>query len=84
MFVLSAGWVLREGNAIWGDASIYLSQPGYGTSYVVGKVQVEKLIAEYAQQKGTAFSLQGFLDEFFTRGLMPQSLIHWEMTGRRE
>ena len=78
------GWVLRDGSTIWGDASIYLSQPGYGTSYVVGKVQVEKLIAEYARQKGTAFNLQGFLDEFFTKGLIPQALIHWEMTGRRE
>ncbi len=77
------GWVLRDGNTIWGDASIYLTQPGYGTSYVIGKVQVEKLMAEYAQQKGKSFNLKNFLDEFFAKGLIPQSLIHWEMTGRR-
>jgi len=78
------GWVLRDGSTIWGDAAIYLSQPGYGTSYVIGKVQVEKLIAEYSAQKGSSFRLQDFLDDFFSRGLIPQSLIHWEMTGQRE
>lgn len=78
------GWVLRDGSTIWGDAAIYLSQPGYGTSYVVGKVQVEKLIAAWASRKGADFELKAFLDDFFARGLIPQSLIHWEMTGRRE
>jgi hypothetical protein len=74
------GWVLADGETIWGDLSIYLGQPGYGTSYVVGKVQVEKLIAEYAGAKGGAFELWSFLDDFFARGLIPQSLIRWEMT----
>ena len=41
------------------------------------------MIAEYAQQKGKTFSLKSFLDEFFAKGLIPQSLIHWEMTGYR-
>jgi hypothetical protein len=75
------GWVLADGETIWGDLAIYLGQPGYGTSYVVGKVQVEKLLAEYASLKGGAFELKAFLDEFFTKGLIPQSLIRWEMTG---
>ena len=34
------GWVLADGDTIWGDLAIYLGQPGYGTSYVTGKVQV--------------------------------------------
>jgi len=75
------GWVLADGETIWGDLSIYLGQPGYGTSYIVGKVQVEKLLADYAGAKGGAFDLGAFLDDFFSRGLIPQSLIHWEMTG---
>jgi hypothetical protein len=75
------GWVLAGGDTIWGDLSIYLGQPGYGTSYVVGKVQVEKLLADRARQLGEAFELRAFLDEFFSKGLVPQSLIHWEMTG---
>jgi uncharacterized protein (DUF885 family) len=61
--------------------SIYLSQPGYGTSYIVGKVQVEKLLADYSRMKGYDAGLKPFLDELFTKGLIPQSLIRWEMTG---
>lgn len=75
------GWVLADGDTIWGDLAIYLGQPGYGTSYVVGKVQVEKLMADYSTLKGGAFELKAFLDEFFAKGLIPQSLIRWEMTG---
>jgi len=75
------GWVLPDGATIWGDMSIYLSQPGYGTSYVVGKVQVEKLLADYSRMKGYDAGLRTFLDEFFAKGLIPQSLIRWEMTG---
>ncbi len=75
------GWVLADGDTIWGDLAIYLGQPGYGTSYVTGKVQVEKLLADCAALKGGSFDLGAFLDDFFTRGLIPQSLIRWEMTG---
>jgi len=75
------GWVLPDGATIWGDMSIYLSQPGYGTSYVVGKVQVEKLLADYSRMKGYNAGLKDFLDDFFARGIIPQSLIRWEMTG---
>ena len=75
------GWVLPDGATIWGDMSIYLSQPGYGTSYVVGKIQVEKLLADYSRMKGHEAGLKPFLDELFTKGLVPQSLIRWEMTG---
>ena len=75
------GWVLADGDTIWGDLSIYLGQPGYGTSYVVGKVQVEKLLADCSILKDKSFELKAFLDDFFARGLIPQSLIRWEMTG---
>ena len=75
------GWVLPDGATIWGDMSIYLSQPGYGTSYVVGKIQVDKLLADYSRMKGYDAGLKPFLDELFAKGLIPQSLIRWEMTG---
>ena len=75
------GWVLPDGATIWGDMSIYLAQPGYGTSYVVGKVQVERLMADFSRLKGYDLRLRPFLDEFFTKGLIPKSLIRWEMTG---
>ena len=70
-----------DGATIWGDMAIYLNQPGYGTSYVVGKNQFEKLMADVARQKGGAFRVKAFLDDYFARGIIPASLIRWEMTG---
>jgi hypothetical protein len=75
------GWMPGEGNTIWADEALYLQQPGYGTSYVVGKVHLEKLIADYSQLKGEDFNLKEFFDEFHTYGMIPLSLIRWEMTG---
>ncbi|HYA48837.1 MAG TPA: DUF885 family protein [Burkholderiales bacterium] len=79
--VTPGGWVLPDGPTIWGDLGIYLPQPGYGTSYVIGKIQVERLLAEVEAERGDAFRLKEFLDDFFSRGLIPQSLIRWETTG---
>ena len=50
-------------------------------SYLVGKVQVEATMADQARQLGDDFSLKNFWDEFFAAGLIPVSLIRWEMTG---
>lgn len=75
------GWMPREGNTVWFDEELYLQQPGYGTSYVVGKVHLEKLIADSARQMGEEFSLFRFFEEFYACGMVPLSLIRWEMTG---
>ena len=75
------GWTKADGATIWGDMTIYLNQPGYGTSYVVGKNQFEKLLADAARRAGSAFSLKAFMDDYFSRGIIPASLIRWEMTG---
>ena len=75
------GFVGSNSSTIRTDYSIYLSQPGYGTSYVVGKNQLEKLIADRAVQLGDQFRLKDFFDDYFTRGVIPASLLRWEMTG---
>ncbi|MBD3414700.1 MAG: DUF885 family protein [Candidatus Aminicenantes bacterium] len=75
------GWMPKEGNTIWADEALYLQQPGYGTSYVVGKAHLEKLIADRAEQLGDEFDLKSFFNEFHTHGMIPLSLIRWEMTG---
>jgi len=75
------GWMLREGNTVWVDEELYLQQPGYGTSYIVSKVHLEKLIEDCAQQQGEEFSLKRFFDRFHASGIIPLSLIRWEMTG---
>ena len=72
-----------DGNTIQGEEQFYLRQPSYGTSYVIGKLVVERLIAEYARQRGGDFVLSEFMDEFNASGIIPMSLIYWEMTGDR-
>ncbi len=63
------------------DCEIYLRQPTYGISYQMGKLQIERLLAERALQLGDKFSLGEFHDQFLAAGTIPASLIHWEMTG---
>ncbi len=71
-----------DGDTIWGDLTIYMHGPGYGTSYVTGNIQIENLMGDCAQPKGSTFTLRGCFDEMFSKGIIPASLIRWEMTGR--
>jgi hypothetical protein len=76
-------WGLMEsdGSTIQHEEQFYIQQPGYETSYVIGKLDIDKLIAEYARQREGKFILKEFIDSFNRRGLIPVSLIYWEMTG---
>ena len=77
------GLLPADGATIQGEEHFYLRQPAYGTSYVIGKIEIEKLLAEYARQRERNFSLKEFMDEFNSKGVIPVSLIYWEMTGDR-
>ncbi len=63
------------------DAEIYLRRPAYGISYQMGKIQMDQLVADRAMQLGDAFDLKEFHDQFLAAGIVPISLIRWEMTG---
>ncbi|MDE2803828.1 MAG: hypothetical protein OXN18_01650, partial [Gemmatimonadota bacterium] len=75
------GW-LPDGALVRGEQHLYLRQPGYGTSYLSGKAQIEELVAEYALQQGSDFTVKGFFDEFYGAGVIPTVLVHWQMTGQ--
>jgi len=77
------GW-LTEGALVRGEQHLYLQQPGYGTSYVTGKIQIEELLAEYALQEGDDFTVERFFDAFFDAGVIPVALTRWEMTRERD
>ena len=76
------GWLRLDGATVRGEQHLYLQQPAYGTSYLVGKMQIEALLAERRRQRGVAFTLRGFMDELEGAGLIPMSLIRWELTGQ--
>jgi hypothetical protein len=63
------------------EQHLYLRQPGYGASYVTGGRLMEDTIAERARQLGDQFSLRRVMDEINAAGMIPVSLIHWEVTG---
>ena len=75
------GWMRPDLDLLGFEQQLYLRQPGYGTSYVTGKYLVDELIKDRAHQLGDAFTLRRFFDEFNAAGMMPVSLIHWQLTG---
>jgi hypothetical protein len=75
------GWLKADGDLNWGEQQLYLVQPGYGTSYLTGKIQIEALLADRSRQLGETFTLKAFMDELLASGLIPVSMIRWEMTG---
>ncbi|HSR42772.1 MAG TPA: DUF885 family protein, partial [Longimicrobiales bacterium] len=77
------GW-LPDGDLVRGEQHLYLRQPGYGTSYVTGKIQIEELMAEEALERGDDFTVKAFFDDFFDAGVIPTVLTRWEMTGLRD
>jgi len=76
------GWLSMTGNLVRGEQHLYLQQPAYGTSYVIGKIETDKLITERRRQLGDAFTMKRFLDEFNAAGLVPISLVRWELSGQ--
>ena len=76
------GWANPKDSLTGFEQLLYLRQPGYGTSYIVGKLMVDRLMAEYAHQQeaaGKPFTLREFLDRFNAAGMIPLALIEDEM-----
>jgi hypothetical protein len=74
------GWMRRD-PLLGFEQHLYLRQPGYGASYITGGRLMEETIAERARQLGDAFTLQRVMDEINAAGMIPTSLIYWELTG---
>ena len=76
------GWLSLDGQLVRGEQHLYLQQPTYGTSYVIGKVEVERLMSDRAHELGDRFSMREFMDAFDAVGLIPVTLVRWEVMGR--
>jgi uncharacterized protein (DUF885 family) len=76
------GWANPKDQLTGFEQLLYLRQPGYGTSYITGKILLDRLISEYAHQQdsgGRPFVLREFLDRFNHAGMIPISLMGTEM-----
>ena len=79
------GWMETEPHLLRFEQHLYLRQPGYGTCYITGKNIVEKLLAEYAEQKeaaGEPFIMKDFFKEFNSAGIIPVDLVRCEMINK--
>jgi uncharacterized protein (DUF885 family) len=75
------GWLRLDGNLVRFEQHLYLQQPGYGISYVIGKIEIDKLHADRKRQLGDRFTMMQFVDELDAAGQIPISLLRWELTG---
>ena len=75
------GWMREDLDLLGFEQLLYLRQPGYGTSYITGKYLVEQLLMERSKQLGEDFSLSRFYEEVDELGVIPMSLIRWQLTG---
>jgi len=77
------GWLRLDASTVREEQHLYLQQPAYGTCYVTGKIQFEALLAARKQQLGDRFSMKTFMDDYNAAGLIPVSLLRWELTGQQ-
>jgi uncharacterized protein (DUF885 family) len=75
------GWMRPDPDLLGFEQQLYLRQPGYGTSCVTGRDLIDELIKDRAQQHGKDFRVRRFFDELNGAGLIPVSMIQWELTG---
>ncbi|MFT5370620.1 MAG: hypothetical protein ACI9H8_002327 [Lysobacterales bacterium] len=76
------GWMREDLDLLGFEQHLYLRQPGYGTSYVTGKYLIERLVAERGKQLKEDFSLLRFFTELDQVGVIPVSMIRWQLTGK--
>jgi hypothetical protein len=75
------GWMSPTLDLLGFEQHMYMRQPGYGTSYITGKYLIEELWRERSKQLGKDFSSARFFTEFNEAGMIPVSLIRWQLTG---
>jgi len=74
-------WLRLEMSLVRSEQHLYLQQPAYGTCYLIGKLEAEKLVAERQRKLGERFAIRPFMDEFLAAGLIPASLVRWQISG---
>ena len=83
--IMPRGWSSPEENMVWFEMQSNIRNPGgFHSNVVTGKAYFMKLFRERAQELGEEFVLRDFIDEFLESGIVPMSLIRWEMTGNSD
>ncbi len=69
---------LERTNAI-GEVSRYTLTPTQPMSYLIGKLEILKLVAEYRQKVGAKFCLREFHNKLLSYGTIPPALVRESM-----
>lgn len=77
------GWMRPDLDLLGFEQQLYLRQPAYGTSYVTGKYLLEDLMRVRSHQLGKDFTMKRYFDEVNGAGMIPVTLIQWQLTGSR-
>lgn len=78
-------WSNAANKLVGFEQLLYLRQPGYGPSYIVGKLQLDRLIAlasHEADQSGKPFVMGDVIARVMASGIVPPALIETEMFDR--
>jgi len=76
------GWMRKDLDLLGFEQLLYMRQPGYGSSYVTGKYLLDRLFAERSNQLGDKFNLSDVFEQMNAAGVIPVSLIRWQLTGK--
>ncbi|HVN33286.1 MAG TPA: DUF885 family protein [Thermoanaerobaculaceae bacterium] len=71
------GWLRLDGRTVRGEQHLFLRRPSYGTSYIVGKAQLDQLIARTSG--GRPLPMKALLDGLLRIGPLPMSLVQKEL-----
>jgi hypothetical protein len=66
------------------EAASFAASPGFAIGYQIGKLQIEKFLADARRQKGEHFDLQAFDDRLWRNGNVPVVLQRWEVLGEKD
>ena len=76
-------WSNATGKLVGFEQLLYARQPGYGPSYIIGKLQLDHLIARISfddEQAGRPFVMGEVMKKIWAAGIMPVQLIEDELT----
>lgn len=78
------GWSDASSRLVGFEQLLYLRQPGYGPSYIIGKLQLDRLIAQAshrAEQQRRPFVFRDTFAAITASGVVPPSIIEDEMAA---
>jgi hypothetical protein len=63
------------------EVDMYVRWPYQATSYIVGKKQIEQILAETIMRNGFSINWREFHDSLLDYGQIAPALVRWELTG---